>query len=205
MVGTFGSRWTSFLVLGLISGPLLAGCGGSGQTVQEALGYQQAGPDEMSVIKRPPLIVPPDYNLRPPRADDQNANSEAASDTARKTLIGPSSSVASESSEARAILTGTTPENDTADAASEGQNILLSRTNRAELDLDNITETRAESRVDTALLRRLLAWTPPDQTATEGGDEADAEIVETVTIVEVISRSQTVTGDAAAPNQANTE
>lgn len=206
MVGTFGSRWTSFLVLGLISGPLLAGCGG-GDTVQEALGYQQTGPDEMAVIKRPPLIVPPDYNLRPPRADNQNANSEAASDAARETLIGPSSGVDGEASEARAILTGTTPENsstesEAADALSEGQNVLVTRTDRTERDLDELTESRGENRVDNALLRRLLAWTPEDDTsAADDGDGADTGAA----IVQVVSRSQTVIGAEPAPDQANTE
>ena len=73
----------------------LAGCGG-GETVGEALGYEQTGPDEMTVIKRPPLTVPPDYNLRPPRPSDPSSDADSASKAARETLVGPSSELASE-------------------------------------------------------------------------------------------------------------
>lgn len=204
MVGAFRSTWASIAVLGLISSPLLVGCGG-GDTVQEALGYEQSGPDEMAVIKRPPLIVPPDYNLRPPRADDQNAGSNAASETARETLIGPSSSIEGAPSKARAILTGTTAENGGDEAVSEGQNLLVSRTDRVERNLDELVETRAENRVDGALLRRLLAWKPEDQAAPADGDEADVEAEVTPAIVQVVSRSQTVIGAEPGSDQADTE
>lgn len=90
----------------------LGGCGG-GETVGEALGFEQSGPDEMNVIKRPPLTVPPDYNLRPPRPNEPRSEAEAASDAARETLLGPSSSAAPETSgatnaaeEAKATLIG---------------------------------------------------------------------------------------------------
>ena len=38
----------------------LAGCG--------EFGYGKNPPDEFNVVKNPPLILPPDYNLRPPQA-----------------------------------------------------------------------------------------------------------------------------------------
>lgn len=198
MVRMFRSKRTSIAILGLVSSLGLAGCGG-GETVQQALGYEQRGPDEMAVIKRPPLIVPPDYNLRPPRPGGPDADSTAASDAARRTLIGPSSSSSGaedgEADDARAILTGTTSENGAAakgeanGAGSDGQNILVSRTDRAERDLDELTEGRGESRVDRALLRRLLAWTPEDgqESAEDEGEEATDPVV-----VKVVSRSQTV-------------
>ncbi|MGI9488895.1 MAG: DUF3035 domain-containing protein [Geminicoccaceae bacterium] len=193
-------------ILGLTSSALLSGCGG-GDTVQEAVGYAQKGPDEMAVIKRPPLIVPPDYNLRPPRANDQNAGSTAASEAARETLIGPSSSIEGEPSDARAILTGTRSENDAGDTASEGQNLLVSRSERAERNLDELVESRAENRVDDALLRRLLAWTPEDRKTPAGDEEAEAGPTsqETPAIVQLVSRSQRVIGAESAPDQADTE
>ncbi len=209
MVGAFRSTWPSLAVLGLVSSALLSGCGG-GDTVQEALGYEQQGPDELAVIKRPPLIVPPDYNLRPPRADDQGAGGSAASEAARKTLLGPSSSIEARPSEARAILTGGAIENGASEATSEGQNILVSRSERAERNLDELVENRAESRVDNALLRRLLAWAPEDHApSVDVGEEADAaeagaEPKGTPAIVQLVSRTQTVIG-AADPAQADTE
>lgn len=199
MVRAFRSTWASFAVLGLILSPLLSACGG-GDTVQEALGYEQTGPDEMAVIKRPPLIVPPDYNLRPPKPGEQTAaDRAAASEAARKTLLGPSSSIEGEANDARAVLTGGGTANgaSTSEAKSEGQNLLISRTDRAERDLDELTETRAENRVDGALLRRLLAWTPADRPALAEGEEAVA--------VQVVSRAQTPIDELADPDQTSAE
>jgi hypothetical protein len=156
----------------------LSACGG-GETVGEALGYELTGPDEMAVIKRPPLTVPPDFNLRPPRSGEDVALAKDASSTARRTLLGSAASEAGE-------------------PTSEGQNILISRSDRTELDLDKLTETRAENRVDGALLRRLLAWNPNDDQDAAEGENGEAV---SPSGVEVVSRSQTVidtTSDANA-------
>ncbi len=40
----------------------LAGCG----TTQRALGLGKATPDEFRIVTKAPLVVPPDYSLRPP-------------------------------------------------------------------------------------------------------------------------------------------
>ena len=42
---------------------ILAACG---DDASDAFGYGKSAPDEFTVISRPPLILPPDYNLRPP-------------------------------------------------------------------------------------------------------------------------------------------
>ena len=42
---------------------MLAACG---DDASDAFGYGKSAPDEFTVISRPPLILPPDYNLRPP-------------------------------------------------------------------------------------------------------------------------------------------
>ncbi len=209
----------------------LSGCGG-GETVGEALGYQQRGPDEMSVIKRPPLIVPPDFNLRPPRPGEPRSEANAASRAARETLIGPSSSeLASETpDEAGVALVNASPVSDASNDAdiaettaaaeqrydkspplkqkgeqvakvvdeppSAGQTALLSRTNRVERDIDELTETRAENRVDGALLRRLLTWQSAPASAEDGVDDGKNG-VESQKAVEIVRREQTpITSDA---------
>lgn len=43
---------------------LLASC--SGTEVKESLGLTRESPDEFKVVSRPPLSVPPEFNLRPP-------------------------------------------------------------------------------------------------------------------------------------------
>ena len=205
MVRVFQSRTTTIAALGLALGPVLAACGGGETTVQEALGYDQRGPDEMAVIKRPPLILPPDYNLRPPRPEEADDGSAAASDAARRTLIGPGASIDRGSNGSPALLTGQTAQNGEAGAASEGQSLLISRTDRTERDLDALEETRAENRVDGALLRRLLAWTPEDrEPSAEAGTGEEIE-GQDLTPVQVVSRSQTVIGTGADPDQASAE
>lgn len=239
--GRFKSRGPSLAALALALGFGLGGCG-SGDTVGETLGYEQKGPDEMAVIKRPPLVVPPDYNLRPPRPGDQAEKGQAASDEARKTLLGPSSSLqgngspengsakaadaeASPADQARATLTGAAPapaatkaalaeddpqryqksppllpkkdETETAavEAPSAGQTALISRSNRVETDLDALNGTRAENRVDSALLRRLLAWQPPVPADADAGTDDDRN---DAAVVQVIRREQVSVG--AAPS-----
>ncbi|HEX6012331.1 MAG TPA: DUF3035 domain-containing protein [Geminicoccaceae bacterium] len=60
----------------------LAGCGDT--TVQERLGLGKRVPDEFQVVRRAPLVLPPDYNLRPPapgapppQQQDTSAQAEA--------------------------------------------------------------------------------------------------------------------------------
>lgn len=218
MVIGFRARSISFAASGLTLCLLLSACGGSESTLQQTLGYDQRGPDAMAVIKRPPLILPPDYNLRPPRAGSQDNAEQSASDAARDALVGTSSAagegaaaageasqnardaltgatpsaetepLADEATKARDILTNGSPSSDASEALTDGQSALISRTDRTERDLDGLTETRAENVVDSALLRRLLSWTPadrPDSADTEAADQAPAA-------VQVVDRSQTV-------------
>lgn len=66
------ARWA---VLGAMA--VLAACGGP--TVGERLGVTRNAPDEFRVVRRAPLVLPPDYNLRPPQP---GAEPVAAQDTA---------------------------------------------------------------------------------------------------------------------------
>ncbi|MFA5122745.1 DUF3035 domain-containing protein [Zavarzinia sp.] len=56
----------------------LAGCDGSGD-MRSKLGLATQAPDEFSVVTAAPLVVPPDYSLRPPEpgaAPTQQGNTE---------------------------------------------------------------------------------------------------------------------------------
>ena len=196
----FRAKRMCYAASGLALCLVLGACGSRETTIQQALGYDQRGPDEMAVIKRPPLILPPDFNLRPPRAGDQEAAEQAASDAAREALVGASPSsetepLSDEATKAREILTRGKPSSDASETLSDGQSVLISRTNRTVRDLDGLTETRAENRVDSALLRRLLAWTPEDR-ASSADAAADAPAS-----VQVVDRSQTVIDDSSSTSQ----
>ena len=224
----FGFKSVGLSAAALVSCIGLAGCGGTGETVGEALGYEQKGPDEMTVIKRPPLIVPPDYNLRPPRPNEPRSNANAASRTARSTLTGTPAETAGQeqiatpngvpaasgnaADRAKATLTGQasgdqTTEPDPGDPAaaetgeiaavvpdvpaepgpSAGQSALLNRSNKVVRDVEALTETRDENRIDGDLLRRLVVWKPA--TAKVSGGEAQPGSGKSV---EIVRREQTL-------------
>jgi hypothetical protein len=71
----------------LISSVLLLGACAKG-TVQDALGMGKRAPDEFAVVKRAPLIVPPEYDLRPPDPGAPRPNVGTTSDQARVALTG---------------------------------------------------------------------------------------------------------------------
>ena len=58
--------------------------------VQQTLGINKKAPDEFRVISRPPLSLPPDFNLRPPMSADEYRATQAASKKARKAVVGES-------------------------------------------------------------------------------------------------------------------
>ena len=51
------------LLCGTALGPMLAGC----SNLREMAGLQKKSPDEFAVTTKAPLVIPPDFNLRPRR------------------------------------------------------------------------------------------------------------------------------------------
>ncbi|MGD9509956.1 MAG: DUF3035 domain-containing protein [Geminicoccaceae bacterium] len=70
----------------------LAGCSG---TVQENLGLGKRQPDEFQVVRRAPLVLPPDFNLRPPEPGATGPATQDVSAQAQQILTGQPSSAAS--------------------------------------------------------------------------------------------------------------
>jgi hypothetical protein len=97
--------WRTALVMG-VAVTSLGACSG---TVQENLGLGKRQPDEFQVVRRAPLVLPPDYNLRPPTPGSPGP---AAQDT---------------SAQAEAILTGQ-PRAPVETHQSQGEQVLLAQT-----------------------------------------------------------------------------
>ncbi len=76
--------------LSLISLTVLAAC--SGSTVKDTLGIGRSAPDEFRVVSRPPLSVPPQFNLRPPGTTDLAPGDMPASQQAEKAVLGDDNS-----------------------------------------------------------------------------------------------------------------
>ena len=68
-------------ILGL--GFSLIGCEG----IRQATGAAKLPPDEFTVLTKAPLIIPPDYNLRPPQPGIASRNEVDADDQARAALF----------------------------------------------------------------------------------------------------------------------
>ena len=67
----------------------LAGCGSTGR----ALGFGKQVPDEFRVVSKAPLVVPPDYALRPPAPGEPRPQELQPESQARLALLGQQAAV----------------------------------------------------------------------------------------------------------------
>ena len=74
-----------FKIVGVVVAvALLSGC----QYTRRALGIDKSIPDEFAVVSRAPLVMPPDFNLRPPAPGSERPQEGTAADQARNVLVG---------------------------------------------------------------------------------------------------------------------
>src|SRR5437868_5860658 len=74
-----------FVRLGVLAacGVALMGC----QSIKDAAGLGKQSPDEFAVVTKQPLVIPPDYNLRPPRDGAPPTNQIQPTDAAQSALF----------------------------------------------------------------------------------------------------------------------
>jgi len=63
---------------------ILPGCA----SIARATGATKSAPNEFNILTKPPLVVPPEYNLRPPKAGEFKASDAYSSKVAREALLG---------------------------------------------------------------------------------------------------------------------
>ena len=152
---TTGRAWRA-LALVLVAQMLLSACAGG--SVQRALGLSKRSPDEFAVVSRAPLIVPPDFELRPPRPGETRPQVGTTADQARATLFGE---VPAQSATAVALDAAPAP----APVASVGQQALLQEAGAGAIDPDVRQQIAAENQslaaVEGELFTRLLLWREP--------------------------------------------
>ena len=68
----------------LVAAVGLAGC----QSAKKALGISKVTPDEFRVVTKAPLVVPPDYALRPPAPGEPRPQELQPESAARTALLG---------------------------------------------------------------------------------------------------------------------
>ena len=54
----------------------------------KALGLTKSAPNEFNILTKAPLVIPPEYNLRPPKLGESSAESNYSQKAARDALIG---------------------------------------------------------------------------------------------------------------------
>lgn len=93
-----------FITLSVIA---LAAC--SGGEVRETLGVNHNAPDEFKVLSRPPLSVPPDFNLRPPEPGAAPRVSSSADKQAKSLVINNGNPDPFETAKPSELSTGLDP------------------------------------------------------------------------------------------------
>src|SRR3954468_24229894 len=74
-------------VIGLcLCATVLSGC----DTLRNAAGLQKKSPDEFAVTTKAPLVLPPDFNLRPPMPGSPPTNTLDPSSNAQQALFNNS-------------------------------------------------------------------------------------------------------------------
>ena len=68
----------------LVAAAGLAGC----QSTQKSLGMTKVTPDEFRIVTKAPLVVPPDYALRPPAPGEPRPQELQPESAARNALLG---------------------------------------------------------------------------------------------------------------------
>jgi hypothetical protein len=71
-------------VMALIITPLLSGC----SDVRDAVGLTKKSPDEFQVVARPPLSIPPNFQLQPPRPGAPRPQTGEVRDQAEALILG---------------------------------------------------------------------------------------------------------------------
>ena len=78
-----GSTVFALFGVGLMAMSVSA-CGGA----RQALGLTKVSPDEFRVVTKAPLVLPPDYALRPPEPGKPRPQEQATDGAARVALLG---------------------------------------------------------------------------------------------------------------------
>jgi hypothetical protein len=130
----------------------LIGC----ESLRQATGAAKTPPDEFTVLTKAPLIIPPDYNLRPPQPGVASRNEVDADDQARTALFPANPATAA------AALGG---------AYSDGEKLLLTKTNALSIDPNirrSVTSDVGQEDQGPAFAQRVLyegTGAPPPATA----------------------------------------
>ncbi len=141
------SRCLVILLAILLPGMALPSCTG----IKEQLGLTKSAPDEFTVVTKAPLIIPPDFTLRPPRPGASGPQDVQAREQARRALVG-----------AVEDQSRTAPETAARPTHSRAETVFLKKagTDKADPQIRTVIrrETLALAEKDSSFIRRLMFW-----------------------------------------------
>lgn len=144
-------------------------------TVQDALGMGKRSPDEFAVVSRAPLILPPDYGLRPPAPGEARPGVGTTSDRARATLTG--NEVRLPAATDQEVVSAAFDER--GEATSSGERALIAEATTGPVDPEirrRIAEENMQlAQVEQALFTRLVKWREPQTLAVAIDPAAETE------------------------------
>lgn len=150
------------LIIGVTTLSALA-LGGCTQTTK-ALGITKNAPNEFNILTKAPLVIPPEYNLRPPQVGVSTAENNYSQKAAREALVGDID--AAEPTRGEIVLMSK------AGVGSANQEI------RLEIDGQNSVERKTEGFTDRVLFWRDGRVVNPDGSPLD--NEVEAKRLESV-------------------------
>ncbi len=76
-------------VIGLLAVAALATAMNGCTSLSRAMGLEKVSPDEFAIVTKAPLVIPPDYNLRPPAPGTVREDLVQPQERAQTALFGP--------------------------------------------------------------------------------------------------------------------
>jgi hypothetical protein len=132
-------------------------------------------PDEFAVVSRAPLILPPDYGLRPPAPGEARPGVGTTSDRARATLTG--NEVRLPAATDQEVVSAAFDER--GEATSSGERALIAEATTGPVDPEirrRIAEENMQlAQVEQALFTRLVKWREPQTLAVAIDPAAETE------------------------------
>lgn len=144
-----------FSLAALVGSLALAGC----DSTRDALGITKKSPDEFVVVTKAPLVLPPEFGLRPPEPGAPRPQEVPARDRAAAAFGGASTDAAGQ------ITPLSRPATPNAAPRSAGEQALLSQARASNVDPDirrkvNDEFTQLAER-DSRFVDRLMFWQAP--------------------------------------------
>ena len=141
----------SSILLATCSLLALTACGGG--TVKETLGIGHKAPDEFRVVARPPLSMPPQFNLRPPSANAASPTVIPADKQAKSIITGSKITIDDEGVSTVDTAVTTVDSSPLPSATSEKKNKKLSTESEF---MKNIGVDKADPKVRDELIQQKL-------------------------------------------------